>query len=92
MAAIANSSELTFLIWISFPPIVFSVAAAVQYRQTSQRGAGASAAVVYWLFIVVFYIQGGQVFVPGALLQTAAWWVSRKSRVNADVTSDSRIP
>jgi hypothetical protein len=73
-----SSSAITeWLLTIGLPPVVSSVVAAVQYRRTPHTGAGAAAAVLYWVFLVVFYLEGGLVFVPGALLQTAAWFVSR---------------
>lgn len=77
-AIVVDPSSLTrWLVTIGLPPVALSVAAAVQYRRTSHTGAGAAAAALYWAFVFAIYVRGGLVFVPGALLQTTAWFVSR---------------
>jgi hypothetical protein len=76
----ASAPTRTWLLVIGLPAIIASAAAAIQYRKTLHTGAGAAAAAVYWVLFAVFLVSAVDAFLPGALLQTAAWFVSRPSR------------
>ena len=77
----SDTAWLIFIIVFAFPPIALSVVAAARYRRPPPSGTRVekAAVVVYWVFVVVFWLEGGVVLIPGALLQTAAWYVSRRS-------------
>ena len=62
---------------IAVLPIALSLAAAVQYKCGAHGGAGAAATAVYWVLFAIFIVRVGVAFVPGALLQTSAWFVAR---------------
>jgi cytochrome bd-type quinol oxidase subunit 2 len=76
----ASAPIRTWLLMIGLPAIIVSAAAALQYAKTLHTGAGAAAAVLYWVLFAVFLLSAAEAFLPGALLQTAAWFVSRPSR------------
>jgi hypothetical protein len=83
--AILSNSDHTqgWLIWvltIGIPPIALSLVAAAQYRRGQSAGAGAAAASVYWVLLVIYNVRAGQLYFFGALLQTAAWFLSRPRR------------
>jgi hypothetical protein len=82
-AIIASSDEATWLIAISLPPIASSLLATVQYRRSWHPVAGKAAVAIYWVFLLVYWIEGGIVFLPGALLQTAALFITRPKRPHA---------
>ena len=77
----SDTAWLIFIIVFALPPIALSVAATVRYRRPPRGGTRIekAAVVVYWVFVVVFWMEGGVVLVPGAVLQTAAWYVSRRA-------------
>ena len=80
MLRVDSSTSGYWFVWIAtigIPPIVLSIAAAVQYRWGESTGAGAAAAALYWVFLVVFNVRAIDLFFFGALLQTAAWFISR---------------
>ena len=75
-----DSATIGFVVWlltITVVPIVMSIAAAIQYRRSAHTGAGAAAAAVYWALFVVLFFHAAELFFFGALLQTAAWFISR---------------
>jgi hypothetical protein len=82
-----NHAETYWIVIISVPPIALSLAAAVQYRRTAHTGAGAAAAAVYWAFLLVWFFQAVDLFVIGALLQTAAWLLTRPDAKPREDTS-----
>ena len=69
-----------WLVTIGLPPTLVSLAAAAQYRWRDHSGAGAAAAVLYWVFAVVLLTRAGGPFIMAGLLQTYAWFVSRPGR------------
>jgi hypothetical protein len=73
----ASRSWKVWLLTIAVPPIALSLVAAAQYRWTPYSGAGAAATAVYWLMVVLLMLRAGPAYVPGAVLQTVAWFVSR---------------
>ena len=83
LAIHSNGSDGSVRVWlmlIGIPPIALSVLAAVQYLRTSHTGAGAASTAVYWVLTIVFFVSAGSAFLLGAILQTAAWFVSRPKR------------
>lgn len=73
----ASRSWEVWLVTIAVPPVAVSLVAAAQYRWTPYSGAGAAATVVYWLMVFLLMWRAGTAYVPGAVLQTVAWFVSR---------------
>jgi hypothetical protein len=72
-----------FKVWIlviGLPPIILSVAAALQYSRTPYTGAGAAATAVYWVLVITLFVSAGVAYMPGAVLQTVAWYLSRPGR------------
>lgn len=80
-AAISNPWELRWILSIGWAPIALSIAAAIQYRWRIHSGAGAAAAAVYWVLVVLIFFQAGIAFLIGAVLQTCAWYISRPRKV-----------
>ena len=76
----SDTAWLIFIIVFALPPITLSVVAALRYRRPpppgheDRKGRRRRRLLV---FVVVFWMEGGVVLVPGALLQSAAWYVSR---------------
>ena len=80
MLRVDKSTSHSWFVWIAMiglPPIVLSIAAAVQYRWGHSTGAGAAAVALYWVFLIVFNVRAADLFFFGALFQTVAWFVSR---------------
>ena len=69
-------------LWLemSIPTVALSVAAAIQYRWKEHSGAGAAAAALYWVFVLLGQLSYGTGFVIQAVLQTWAWYISRPGR------------
>jgi hypothetical protein len=92
-AILANSDQsqgwLRWILSIGLPPIVLSLVAALQYQRGQSWSAGAAAAAVYWVLLVVLNVEGAGLYVLGALLQTAAWFLSRPRR--SDQTVDQYV-
>jgi hypothetical protein len=93
-ATLRNSdSTRGWLLWIvaiGLPPIVLSLIAAVQYRRSSSTGAGAAAAAVYWVLLIIYNVRAADLYLLGALLQTAAWFIGRPR--HSPTTTDERFP
>ena len=84
IAAADASRSASWYLWIALigiPPIVFSVAATVQYRWGRSTGAGAVAAALYWVFLITYNVRAVGLYLLGALLQTVAWFTSRPASV-----------
>jgi hypothetical protein len=75
-----STSWLRWVVMIGVPPIVLSVIAAVQYRRGHSTGAGAAAAAVYCVLLLIYNVRAADLYIIGALLQTGAWFVSRPRR------------
>jgi hypothetical protein len=75
-----TSSWLLWILMIGAPPIVLSLIAAAQYRRAHGTGAGAAAAAVYWVLLLVYNVRAADLYMLGALLQTGAWFLSRPRR------------
>jgi hypothetical protein len=71
---------LLWVLTIGVPPIVLSLIAGAQYRRGNSTGAGAAAAAVYWILLIIYNIRAADLYLLGALLQTAAWFLSRPGR------------
>lgn len=78
-AVTTSSSIRAWLVFIAVPAVAMSVAAGVQYLRTAYTGAGAAAVAVYWTLVLLNF-RAGPAYVPGAVLQTIAWFVSRPRR------------
>jgi hypothetical protein len=78
--ALSRPSVSVWLLWIAVPPIALSGAAAFQYRRREGTGAGAAAAATYWVSIYLFTFSAGPAYLPGAVLQTVAWFGTRPRR------------
>jgi hypothetical protein len=76
----STSAWLFWILSIGVPPIVLSLVAAAQYRRGHSTGAGAAAAAVYLVFLLVYNLRAADLFFIGALLQSAAWFRSRPRR------------
>jgi ABC-type Na+ efflux pump permease subunit len=75
-----DDSVRIWLAWIAVPPVCLSAAATVQYARGEHSGAGAAAAAVYWVLIVLTVMRALEGLFLGAVLQTAAWFISRPGR------------
>ncbi|HEY3723657.1 MAG TPA: hypothetical protein VGN59_09905 [Acidimicrobiia bacterium] len=69
-----------FWLIVSIPSIGFSLAAAYQYRNGEYTGAGAAAAAVSWIYVLLGEFEWGSGFFIQAVLQTCAWYISRPGR------------
>lgn len=86
-----------WLVGVALPPICLSLAAAFQYAHGNHSGAGAAAAVVYWVVIALTLMSALEGLLLGAMLQTTAWFISRPGRAtrqprSADATIDTSMP
>ena len=86
----ASSWWLFWTLSIGVPPIALSLLAAGQYRRGRNTGAGAAAAAVYWVLLIVYNFRAADLFLIGALLQTTAWFHSRPRR-SAQVVGEGVI-
>lgn len=77
---------LRWLISIGLPPIIVSLLAAAQYRWGRSNGAGAAAAVLYWVLSAMFLMGALALYLFGGILQTVAWYVSRPTRRVTEAT------
>jgi len=72
-----SASIRAWLVIISLPAVAVSATAAGQYRWGRHTGAGAAAAVLLWVIVLVFNVAAGVEYFPAAVLQTIAWLISR---------------
>jgi len=73
----STSGWLVWILTIGVPPIVVSLFAGAQYRWTNGTGAGAAAAAVYWVLLIIYSVRAADLYLFGALLQTSAWFIGR---------------
>ena len=69
-----------WVFFVAVPPIAGSVAQGVQYRRG--RNANVFWPVAVYLFFGVYYLVAAlELYVVGAILQTTAWQLGRRARV-----------